>query len=84
MNYALALKGNAGTVHDDVRRYLDDAEAETITAAPVVDGDHGRIETRAGGDLPYLFTGLARRIAGPTWCTCLPRCRRTGENSHHG
>jgi predicted transposase YbfD/YdcC len=45
-DYALALKGNQGTLHDDVRRFLDDPVAEKITAPPVVTGDHGRIETR--------------------------------------
>src|SRR5271165_1801165 len=45
-NYALALKGNQGTLHDDVRHFLDDPQSGTTTAAPVVDGDHGRIETR--------------------------------------
>lgn len=45
-DYALALKGNQGTLHDDVRRFLDDPDAEKITAPPAVMGDHGRIETR--------------------------------------
>jgi predicted transposase YbfD/YdcC len=45
-DYALALKGNQGTLHDDVRRLLDDPECEATTAAPDVEGDHGRIETR--------------------------------------
>ncbi len=45
-DYALALKGNQGTLYDDVRRFLDDPASQKITAAPVVDGDHGRIETR--------------------------------------
>jgi predicted transposase YbfD/YdcC len=45
-DYALALKGNQGTLHDDVRRFLDDPGAQKITAPPVVEGDHGRIETR--------------------------------------
>ena len=45
-DYALALKGNQGTLHDDVRRFLDDPAAEKITAPAAVDGDHGRIETR--------------------------------------
>lgn len=45
-DYALALKGNQGTLHDDVRRFLDDPCAEKITAAPAVAGDHGRIEIR--------------------------------------
>jgi predicted transposase YbfD/YdcC len=46
-DYALALKGNQATLHADVMRYLDDPDAATITAPPVVEGDHGRIETRA-------------------------------------
>ena len=45
-DYALALKGNQGTLHDDVVLYLNDPGAKTITAAPVVEADHGRIETR--------------------------------------
>lgn len=45
-DYVLALKGNQGTLHDDVVLYLDDPASKTITAKPDVDGDHGRIETR--------------------------------------
>jgi predicted transposase YbfD/YdcC len=45
-DYALALKGNQATLHDDVRRFLDDPECRASRAAPVVEGDHGRIETR--------------------------------------
>lgn len=45
-DYALALKGNQNTLHDDVRIYLDDPAAQTTTAKPTVDADHGRIETR--------------------------------------
>ena len=45
-DYALALKGNQGTLHADVRRYLDDPQAVTVIAPPHVEGDHGRIETR--------------------------------------
>jgi predicted transposase YbfD/YdcC len=45
-DYALALKGNQGTLHDDGVTYLNDPASKTITAKPVVDGDHGRIETR--------------------------------------
>jgi predicted transposase YbfD/YdcC len=46
-DYALALKGNQSTLHNDVVAYFDDPASKTITAKPVVDGDHGRIETRA-------------------------------------
>ena len=45
-DYALALKGNQGTLHDDVSTYLDDPASKTTTAEPTVDADHGRIETR--------------------------------------
>jgi predicted transposase YbfD/YdcC len=45
-DYALALKGNQGTQHDDVVLLLDDPELKASTAAPVVEADHGRIETR--------------------------------------
>lgn len=47
-DYVLALKGNQGTLFEDVRLYLDDpAHAATLlTDKPEVDADHGRIETR--------------------------------------
>ena len=45
-DYVLALKGNQGTLHDDVRLLLDDAQCKAVTSMPVVEADHGRIETR--------------------------------------
>ena len=45
-DYALALKGNQGTLYNDVVTYFDDPASKTTTAKPVVEGDHGRIETR--------------------------------------
>ena len=45
-DYVLALKGNQGTLLDDVSRFLDDPESEVSTVDTTVDGDHGRIETR--------------------------------------
>src|SRR5208282_823049 len=45
-DYVLALKGNQGTLHDDVSRFLDDPACKATTAEPTVDADHGRIETR--------------------------------------
>jgi len=44
--YALALKGNQGTLHDDVRQFLDDPECGASVGKPTVDADHGGIETR--------------------------------------
>src|SRR5664279_5272220 len=46
-DYALALKGNQETLHRDVVLFLDDPASKTSTAKPVVDADHGRIETRS-------------------------------------
>jgi predicted transposase YbfD/YdcC len=45
-DYVLALKGNQGTLHDDVSTYLDDPACKLTAAKPTVDADHGRIETR--------------------------------------
>jgi predicted transposase YbfD/YdcC len=44
-DYVLALKGNQGTLHDDVRLFLDDP-ATPLHRAGSVDGGHGRIEER--------------------------------------
>jgi predicted transposase YbfD/YdcC len=40
------LQGNQATLMADVTTYFDDPAAKTSSAAPTVDGDHGRIETR--------------------------------------
>ena len=45
-DYCLALKGNQGTLHDDVRLYFEDPRSEMVTMKPAIDGDHGRIESR--------------------------------------
>ena len=54
-DYALSLKGNQETVHDEVKCYLDDAVARWVKAPAsvpeldyyeTVEKDHGRIETR--------------------------------------
>ena len=62
-DYALALKGNQGTLHDDVVLYLDDPASKTITAEPVVDADHGRIETRTA----TVSTDIAWLIKDHQW-----------------
>ena len=46
-DYVLALKGNQGTLHGDVTLFLDDPETRPTDTHTTVDGDHGRIETRA-------------------------------------
>jgi predicted transposase YbfD/YdcC len=45
-DYVLALKGNQGTLHDDVSKFLDDPACKATVTKPTVDADHGRIETR--------------------------------------
>jgi predicted transposase YbfD/YdcC len=50
-DYILALKGNQGTLKDDVKLFVDEQRAVDFKDAEVsrdktVDGDHGRIETR--------------------------------------
>lgn len=50
-DYVLALKGNQGTLHDDVALFANEQKAEnfkdtTISRHQSVEGDHGRIETR--------------------------------------
>jgi predicted transposase YbfD/YdcC len=45
-DYVLALKGNQGTLHEDVRTFLDDPAHAATARAQTVDADHGRIETR--------------------------------------
>ena len=46
-DYVLALKGNQGTLYGDVMLFLDDPETGVTSTHTTVDGDHGRIETRA-------------------------------------
>ena len=50
-DYILALKGNQGTLHDDVELFVAEQKANgfkdtTISQDKTVDADHGRIETR--------------------------------------
>jgi predicted transposase YbfD/YdcC len=50
-DYVLALKGNQGTLHDDVELFAAEQKAAGFADAETsrheeVDGDHGRIETR--------------------------------------
>jgi len=50
-DYILALKGNQGTLREDVELFANEQKAKgfsdtTVSVAETVDGDHGRIETR--------------------------------------
>ena len=67
-DYVLALKGNQGTLHDDVRLYMEDPEGfgNIDESGDQVEAGHGRIETRRAadcGDVDWLghhgWPGLA-------------------------
>ncbi len=45
-DYVLTLKGNQGTLYDDVRLFLDDPATPLLPSTRSVEGDHGRIEER--------------------------------------
>lgn len=46
-DYVLALKGNQGSLHADVKLFLDEpAHAADLASHRTVDAEHGRIETR--------------------------------------
>ena len=57
-DYALALKGNQGTLFSDVREFLDDPETP-LERHETTAGDHGRIEVRTAAistDIDWLQT----------------------------
>jgi predicted transposase YbfD/YdcC len=59
-NFALALKDNQKTLHNDVRLFFDDPATRDLTTARTVDADHGRIETRTATvstDVDWLQEG---------------------------
>ena len=58
-DYALALKGNQGTLFDDVVLLLDDPELKVSTSEPVVEADHPprRTSKRARRWFPRRSTG---------------------------
>lgn len=62
-NYAISLKGNQGTLHDDVRLFLTDPERPVDAAHTTVDADHGRIETRTAS----VCTDIAWAQAMHAW-----------------
>lgn len=88
-DYVMALKGNQGSLHDDVRRFLDDPASQVATAKPVVDGDHGRIETRTATvstDIDWLqeghdWPGLA--AIGKMFRVCEMADKTTSETAYY-
>lgn len=45
-DYLLAVKDNQASLHDEIRRYLDDPAAAIHSRFETTDGDHGRIAVR--------------------------------------
>jgi len=62
-DHVLALKGNQGTLLDDVRTFLDDPATPLATLA-TTDGGHGRIEQRQAS-LSHDIAWLQERHAWP-------------------
>ena len=89
-DYVLALKGNQGTLHDDVKLYMDDPQhAERIeVSGDVVEKGHGRIEVRRAAvcrDVEWLreihgWPGLA--AFGSVTASREIRGRTTTETRH--
>lgn len=64
-DYLLAVKDNQPSLHDEIRRYLDDQAAAIHSRFETTDGGHGRIEVRrhlVSHDVDWLTT--ARRFPG--------------------
>ena len=64
-DYLLALKDNQSSLHDEVRRYLDDPSAKHHSHFETTDADHGRIEVRrhvVSHEVDWLTTN--RRFPG--------------------
>ena len=77
-DYALALKGNQGTLHADVRLFLEDPHAAKETSEPMVEADHGRPD-REWTTLPRIWPSC------DTWrsisCAKIPSKHRSGSGS---
>jgi predicted transposase YbfD/YdcC len=64
-DYLLAVKDNQPSLHDEIRRYLDDPKAKLHSRLEATDGDHGRSEVRrhqVSHDVGWLTT--ERRFPG--------------------
>ena len=64
-DYLLAVKDNQPSLHDEIRRYLNDKAAVIHSQFETTDGNHGRIEVRrhlVSHDVDWLTT--ARRFPG--------------------
>src|SRR5665213_2535621 len=78
-DYALALKGNQGTLHEDVSLYLDDPAREAGDTDTTADADNGRIETR----LATVTTNIGWLQHNHKWpgLKCIDKVTRTRETT---
>jgi len=82
-DYVLALKGNQGSLHDDVRTFLNDPARPVEASHTTVDGEHGRIETRTSlvsSDIGWLQEQHA--WPGLKAIGKVVRTRETGTQTH--
>jgi predicted transposase YbfD/YdcC len=81
-DYVLALKGNQGSLHDDVRTFLDDPERVAEAHHTTVDSEHGRIETRIS-QVSTEIAWLQERHAWPGLAAIgkMIRTREIGDKS---
>ena len=86
-DYILALKGNQGSFHEDVRLFLNDPDVmENCLVSSTLDGGHGRIEERVcrvTDDIAWLKEGHQewkglRSIAA---VTCVRTNKKTGQTT---
>ena len=61
-DYVLGLKGNQGTLHEDVKLYYED-QTDALKKTVTKEKDHGRIETREY----YLESDIAWLFQKPEW-----------------
>lgn len=88
-DYALALKGNQPSLHEDVVLFLDDPAREAGETHTTVDADNGRIETRVAtvsSDIAWLqhshkWPGL--KCIGKVTRTRETRKRTTVETAYY-
>jgi predicted transposase YbfD/YdcC len=78
----LALKGNQGTLYEDVRTLLDAPGLPVQDRAQTVEADHGRIETREA-HLVTDLTGLQEQHHWPG-LACIGKLTATREDKATG
>jgi len=87
-DYVLALKGNQGTLHDDVKLFFEDEElSKTCLSHETLDGDHGRIEERhcrVNKDINWLIKRHPewKGLRSITAVTLTRTDKKTGETSN--